>query len=142
MSFSWDNWIQGGCMSCVILKGFQFGLGSPRRLSLEGYSLMSVLREGSRDEQGFDLVFSGKDAAIVTCGCSPMGSYNAPRGRFYRQVITIREKKSRSDWIWGDYGESPHVFGFVHQMDENDDAVNQPNQIKGKNKLVHDLKQF
>ena len=27
-------------------------------------------------------------------------------------------------------------------MDENDDAVNQPNQIKGKNKLVHDLKQF
>lgn len=57
-------------------------------------------------------------------------------------MITIREKKSRGDWIWGDYGESPHVFGFVHQMDENDDAVNQPNQIKGKNELVHDLKQF
>ena len=43
----------------------------------------------------------------------------------------------------GDDGESPPVFGLVHQMDENDDAVNQPNQIKGKNKLVHDnLKQF
>ena len=38
----------------------------------------------------------------------------------------------------GDDGESPPVFGLVHQMDENDDAVNQPNQIKGKNKLVHD----
>lgn len=58
-------------------------------------------------------------------------------------MITVREKKSRSDWIWGDDGESPPVFGLVHQMDENDDAVNQPNQIKGKNKLVHDnLKQF
>ena len=58
-------------------------------------------------------------------------------------MITVREKKSRSDWIWGDDGESPPVFGLVHQMDENDDAVNKPNQIKGKNKLVHDnLKQF
>ena len=56
-------------------------------------------------------------------------------------MITVREKKSRSDWIGEMMERVPLIL--VWSIDENDDAVNKPNQIKGKNKLVHDnLKQF